>query len=944
MLGPLEIQDGPQLLALGTPRVRTVCAILLVRPGSVVSVEQFVDELWPDRPPADARALVRGYLSRLRQALRRGPSGPAGAGLLVTHKPGYLLRVAEHELDRHRFERLTAAARAARDAGEPRRCVELFREAHQQWRGEPFADVPRTASVAAAANWLTELRLAAAEEQFDTAMDSGDDTAVIRELSELVTAHPLRERLVAQLMVALCRHGRPADALDRYERTRRSLAEVLGADPGPELQQLHRQILNGDPALSGPATARVYTLPVARGPRPRQLPRAVSTFVGRDDELSRLRKLLDEQRAGRGSQVVVIHGAPGVGKSALATHAGNLWLDRFPDGQLYVNLRGASPGVDSLPAVEALGRFLRALGVSAADVPRDVEEAAGLFRTLVADRQMMVLLDNAATAGQIRPLLPAGVGSVVLVTSRANLAALDGTAHLHLAPLSPYESYEMLERLIVDARPGDDRAIRRLAELCGHLPLGLHLAASRLRTRPAWSVEHLVERLADERHRLTELAAGDLAVRSSFSVSYAALRDGGGPGGGATARAFGLLGVLRVAEFDLRLVAALLNTAQAAADLVIERLLEAHLVEETKPGRYQMHDLVQLFARELAAAQFPVEETGAALTRVLGFYLATVQHANRLVYPHRAHYPLPKADGVAAELAGRDDAYRWLEQERPNMVAVIRQALPGAAEHAGLGVALTLALHWFFAHGGYIDDHVDLGEQIVGVTARLGDRRLEAYAHGTFAGALKVLRRIDAAISHTTVELSLCQQFGDRFGEQRALGNLGQLQLLRGDPVKAVGFIERQFEVARDIDAAVGQAFALMSLGQARFRLGHPEEAIGLLERSLAWFDEVGDDLFTYGALGELGQIYLSLGRFQQGVTAFTRGLECARRVDYRLGEAWALARLARAWALSGSGDEARGCVAEAVALNAAFSGTRLGSELVAECAEVLVLAGGSRA
>ncbi|TDV56561.1 AfsR/SARP family transcriptional regulator [Actinophytocola oryzae] len=914
VLGPLEVCDRSAVVDLGPPRTRVVCGLLLVRPGDLVAIERFVDELWPRQPPREARALVRGYVSRLRHALR---TAPGGADRVVTRKPGYLLRVRDQELDLHRFEGLVTQARAARDLGDPRRAADLFRAAHDLWRGEPFADVPHTASIAATATWLTEQRLATREEWFDAALAAGQAEEVVTDLTELTSAHPLRERLAGQLMLALYRCGRQAEALEQYRRIYRVLGEEVGVEPGAELLRLHHRILDADPALHA-------TAPVAAAARtPRQLPRDLPTLVGRDSELAELTARLDT-----GTPVVVLHGAPGVGKSALAIRAAHLSAFRFPDGQLHVNLRGATPAVSPLSSAEALHQLLRALGIT--EVPGDPDEAAALLRTVAAGRRSLVVLDNAATAAQVRLLLP---GCTVLITSRTRLEALEGAIYLHVGPLSPTAATAMLDGLVSDGRPNaEPEAIRRLAELCGHLPLGLHVAAARLNARPSRRVLDLVERLADERDRLTELAAGDVAVRTSLAVSHTALNDSDNPTDRSAAWALCLFGLLPVTEVDLDLAAAVLDTTPPAADRIVERLLNAHLVEETAPHRFHMHDLTRLFANELGAALVPEERQRAALTRLLNHYLSTTGHANALVYPHRAHHPAPEVTTPPKPLTDSEQALRWLDEQRRNVIAVVRRSWDGPPEHARLGVALALALHWYLLSGGNDPrDTIAFQEEAVAAAERLGDRRSQAYAHGNLSGNLRHIGELDRACAHGAAELAICRELGDRFGEQRALGNLGHTHLLARRPDEAISCLERQLAIAREIDAPIGQAFALVNLGKAHHQLGRSEDAIGMIEVGLAWYEEIGDHYRQCDAHEVLARIHLDLGRYDRAVDLMTRTLDDVHRIGYRFGEIWALTVLAQAHRLSGNREKARHYAEKAIANSDDLRGTQARTEALAE-------------
>ncbi|GAB3832468.1 hypothetical protein GCM10027610_024670 [Dactylosporangium cerinum] len=421
--------------------------------------------------------------------------------------------------------------------------------------GEALEGIPLTTDrLAATARRFEDRRLTAVEHLIDARIESGRHAETIGELQTWIATHPLRERLWEQLMLAMYRDGRQADALAAYQRLRERLIEDVGVEPSPSVRALQSRILAADPALATPHRDAPDPVSLSAGHKPRQLPLDVATFVGRDDELTRARPLLDPQGDYRPQPVLVIHGAPGVGKAAFAVRLANLSSASFPDGQLYVNLHGATPGVAPVPASEALGRWLRTLGIAATDLPHDVEERAALFRSLVADRRMLILLDNAATADSVRPLLPGSPGTAVVITSRAGLAILDGSLDMHLGPLSPQASRAMLDKLIGPARTTrEPEATQRLAALCDFLPLALHLAAARLKARPSWTVSHLVSRLLDERHRLVELATGDVGVRCSLSVGCTALRDSADPDDRAAAQAFCLLGALRVTHFHLEL-------------------------------------------------------------------------------------------------------------------------------------------------------------------------------------------------------------------------------------------------------------------------------------------------------------------------------------------------------------------------------------------------------
>ncbi|WP_158578496.1 tetratricopeptide repeat protein [Spongiactinospora rosea] len=667
------------------------------------------------------------------------------------------------------------------------------------------------------------------------------------------------------------------------------------------------------------------------GGRPRQLPLDIATFTGRDRELSTIAGLLDPASAGTGP-VVVVHGPPGVGKSALAVRAASRSSGQYPDGDLYVNLRGATPGTAALDPAEALGRFLRALGLPAAEVPADAEEAAALFRSQVADRRLTILLDNAATAAQVRPLLPGTSRSAVLITSRTGLATLEGATHLRLGPLEPDAAQEMLARLIGTARTAEHPPdTRRLAELCDHLPLGLQIAASRLKTRPDWTVGTLVERLADERYRLSELDADESAVRGGLELSHAGLARSANPADRAAALALCMSGLVPVTGFDAHLVASLIETTAIEADRAIERLLDAHLIEVAAPGRFHMHDLIRLFARELAEGTVLHGQANAAITRVLGHYVATAYRAAQMAYPNRIHYSVPDIEARAKAFGDPGEAHRWLEDERANLRAMIRRSWGGSDEHARLGLWLTLALHWHLIVGCYLDDAVELNVQAVAQARRLGDRYAQAMAHSALGAGYMQLGRLGDAETALKAELAICRETGNRVGEQRAQGNLGVLYLLWARPEEAIVHLEGQLATAQEIKVTVGEMFARHAMGKAYRLLGRYTEAIELVERALAWYEETGDDYSASATLEQLGLIHIDLGRLEAAADLLSRSRERARQGHHRGGEVEALIALARTWRLRGAPDKALDCAEEAIAIASSIGAIRLGAQARAE-------------
>jgi DNA-binding SARP family transcriptional activator len=620
VLGPLEVTDGRRRVWIPSAKQRMLLAALLLRAGELVTLDQLAEAIWGDALPDDPRKVVQTYISRLRHLL--GDAGP-----IHSQPEGYVLTVARDEVDLGRFEMLLEQARETADSGDRHREAALLREALGLWRGEPLADMSSAALHREVVARLAEQRLEALHRRIDAELALGRHAELVAELRALTERHPLREQVWAQLMTALYRCGRQADALAAYQRVRRLLAEELGMDPGPELRALHQAILTGDPALMVPVTSARRGAWVGQF----QLPVDVADFVGRVGLIDQVTSLLDDDRR---VLIVALSGPAGVGKTALAVHVAHRLVGRFPDGQLYVDLHGAAAGPRPLQPLEVLGRFLRALGMEPAAVPASLEEASGAFRSWVAGRRVLVVLDNAADAAQVVPLLPASAGCGVLVTSRRVLAGLAGAAHRHLDGLADAEVLELLGCLAGQERmAAEPEAAAEVARCCGSLPLALRIAGARLAARPAWPVRALAERLADQERRLDELEMGEVGVRASFQVSHQQLHCSDDPVDREAAGAFGLLGMLHGPEVGAPVAAWLLDASEPAAERVLERLVDAQLLQTPAPGRYRLHDLLRLYARELAHQHHPGPARAAALTRALGFYMASAWRTLALLRP-----------------------------------------------------------------------------------------------------------------------------------------------------------------------------------------------------------------------------------------------------------------------------------------------------------------------
>jgi tetratricopeptide (TPR) repeat protein len=910
----------------------------------VVSTDHLVDQLWGEAPPPTARNLVQVYVSRLRRALHRGRDRSAAAPVLATRSPGYLLRVEPGELDLDRFEGLTTQARRAAADGDLEGAAERWRAALALWRGPPLAGAASEVLRRTAVPRLEEARLVALEERLEVDLGLGRHAQLVGELEALVAAHPDRERLCRQLMLALYRSGRQAEALAVYRSARLALVEELGLEPGPALQQLERAILTNDPALAPPApamAARPVASAAATGwraasPVPCQLPADVGDFTGRDEPLARLRDLLGGEPSSPGISVVVcvISGTAGVGKTALAIHAAHRLAERFPDGQLYVNLHGATSGLRPLHPLGVLGRFLRGLGVEGSAIPTEVEEAAARFRSQIASRRLLVVLDNARDAAQVHPLLPASPGCGVLVTSRRVLAALDAAHHLHLDVLCPQEAIELLGRLTGQQRiAAEPEATAHLAHWCGGLPLALRIAGARLAARPGWPVGALTERLADQQRRLDELELGEMGVRASFQVSYQELEASADPLDRAAARAFGLLGVVDGPDVSLPVAAHLLDQPRQVAERVLERLVDAHLLETPSPGRYRLHDLLRLYARELARTLHPESERAAALRRAFGLYVATAWRTLSLLRP--GDYRLARADDRwtkgGLEFADEKEALGWLEAERANLLAAVQQAAATPGVPATIAVQLSQALFGFFLVHSYWQDWVRVNQTALGVARRVGDRAAQAQAHNDLGVGHLRQGRYEQALACLQESLAIYRELEDRRGQAASLGNLGLVYEWQGRYEQALACQQESLAIDRERGNRHGQAISLSNLGNVHQRQGRHAQALACLQESVAIYREVGDRQGEATSLGNLGEVHERQGRYDQALAYQQESLTVRRQLGDRDGQAYSLNDLGIVYRRQGRHAQALACLQESLAVRRELGDPRSQAETLRE-------------
>lgn len=825
ILGPLEVRRQGRSIDLGGQRAQLALSALLLEAGQIVTTDSLAEMLWAEDPPASARTQLHILISQLRKAL-----GERHA--IETVPGGYRVNPDEAVIDAHVVERLIADGRQRRDPS-------AYRTALTMWRG-PVLDGRHGHE----AERLAELRLSASEEWAELELEHGDAALVVEALTPLVADHPHREGVRAQLMIALDRVGARQAALRLYHEGRQRLEDELGIEPGAELQKAARTVL-GSTAASVPA----------------QLPGDITRFTGREADVEELCDLVT-----RGP--VAISGPAGIGKSALAIHVAHRVAERFPDGQLYVNLHGFTPEAQPVEAADVLGRFLRALGVAAASIPADEGEAAAEFRTLTHGRRLLIVLDNAAGAEQLAPLLPGSATCGVLITSRRTPQL--ALTHRWLDVLEPREARALLARFAGAARlEREPEAVEDVVRLCGGLPLAMTILGARLVTSPGLPVRALADRLADEHRRLAELAVDDQAVRSSFSASYTDL-------GAAEARLFRLFGLLDVVTMSVPVAAALAGLGESDTAALLDRLVDIQLMEACGPGRYRMHDLLRLFARERAMSEESAGERARAVHRALHCYVATARRAALTVEPRI----MWRIDWVPEDLAhpgehleNTEHVLEWVEAESENLVAAARQAVAG--DDPAIGAYLGACLDTPLEHRAAWREQLALAEITLEAARYTGDPR----HHG--------------------------------LGQN----DLGWAKFALGREHEALAAFDLALEWWLPIHYDTGVALALHGRGTTLRALERYEESLAALRQAMALWRVTGHERHVSSCLTGIGLTHQRRGDHAQAIAAHERSVELARTTGARVTEIMALGNLGEAYRLDGQKARAATTFREALRL-----------------------------
>ncbi|MEV4536733.1 BTAD domain-containing putative transcriptional regulator [Asanoa sp. NPDC049518] len=879
-LGPMRVWDGAGWSPITAAHHRILLAVLLAR-GAPVPKDRLVDEIWGERPTRTASTALNGYVMRLRQLLRA-----ADAGDVVSRAAGYELVTPDDAVDIDVFERLSRSGKHYLAEGRIADAARQLSAALALWHGPALADVPATPTVAAEAARLEQLRLAVREEQFGARLELGQHAEIVEELAALAREQPLRERLSQLLMIALYRCGRRAEALEVYRNVRAALVAEFGIEPGPDLRDLEHAVLTDDRTLAAPAVSPVT---------PAQLPAAVADFSGRDGELA----VLDALVADRPVPPVVITGLPGVGKTALAVRWGQSVRDRFPDGQLYLDLRGSSPRPPLQPTA-ALAHLLQALGVPAEDIPAEPDEAVGLYRSVTAARRLLVILDNAAAPDQVRPLLPGGGACMVVVTSRDQLRGLtarEGAAALRLGVLAPVEAQALVRALVPGAGAADSA---ELARLCGYLPLAIRIAAANLRARSTPVADYNARLAAGDRlAALTVAGDATTATVTAFDLSYRALDP-------APRRLFRLLGVAPGDLVTASGAGALAAVPTAEAETLLDTLARAHLLEPTGGGQYRWHDLVRLYAQRRSGDD---PDARAALDRLYAHYLSTMNAVADRLYPHVVRLPYPPGD---VDVESEKDASDWVEAERDNIIAAIMAAGP---EHREAAWRLADQLRWHLDFTAPSAAWLPVTEAALAHAQADGNPLGLAAAHLSRATVLLAASRYPAALEEFGQALGFARTAGWAEGEASALSNLAHVAFETGDLDRAARHTVEALDIDIRIGRTAGRLARLANLGNIRLQQGRLAEAIAHCGQVVELEAVVGHWHGQGTAHGCIGEALLLLGRPQEALAYLTTALETHRRLGARSCEADTLRLLATANGTIGHTDTAREMAGQALAI-----------------------------
>jgi DNA-binding SARP family transcriptional activator/tetratricopeptide (TPR) repeat protein len=896
VLGPLEVWTERGRLNLRGPKQQHVLAVLLLSNDRMVPVDRLVDAAWQGNLPATAMHQVRKIIADLRKNL--------GDKLIVTDGPGYRMHLGDEQLDLNLFDLRLARADEAIASGLPENAAIQLDLGLQLWRDTALCGLGGPV-LGPAIMQLDERRLAATERLIDLRLSLGQAAAVVTELHLLVQRHPLRENLRAQLMLALYRTGRQAEALRAYVDARRVLADELGVDPGPHLSRLYEQVLRGDPELDVRPVAPAIRLgpppAIVEEPAtsPNMLPYSLPDFAGRAAELA---SVVERATAAtdRGRLVIVtIDGMAGVGKTSLALHASYAIADRFPDGQLFIDLRGHVEGTEPLDPMEALEQLLQAVGAGGEQIPDELAARSAMWRARMAGKRMLVVLDDAVDIGQIRPLLPGAAGCLLLVTSRARITDLDGVAPISLRPMTDQESIDMLGRIIGEAQVSESaEEVRELVEVCGHLPLALRIVAARLRNRPMWTVADLVRRLRVEDQRLDELSVGNRSVSTAIEMSYRRLPFN-------ARRLFRYIGMTLGKDFGVHAAAAIADMPLAPTGRILEGLLDAQLLHQPHPDRYTLHGLLREYALRAGRAEDTESQRQEAFRRLLDFYLVTAGEAAARIHPGRRRLPLrvtPPAAGLPP-LDSQADGLAWFDQEQDGLFAAIAHI----AEHGPdlHGSHLPRAMASYLQIRGRLHNHVDMLRVALSAAARSGDRTMEVMNLGALSSVQWQMGKVGEVFDNMWRALSIAEESGDRESEGECLSRIGLLSQSVGRYTDALSYLERALAIHRETGNLFEEGVTLSSLSVVHLALGQYQSARDVGHTAMLLHRQLNHGVYTVSTMETIAAAELELGDHAAAEDVLERAMRRTQDIGFRAGEAMVLMRQADADRRMGRLDDA---------------------------------------
>ncbi|WP_067793688.1 AfsR/SARP family transcriptional regulator [Actinomadura formosensis] len=851
VIGPVELWIDGRRRDLGTTKERCVLAVLLLNPRQPVPAEALIRRVWDDAPPAKARQSLYSYMTRLRHRL----DGVDGAEL-VSRQGSYLIDVADESVDLQRFRLLRDQARAIAESGDEEYALDHYRRAAALWRAEPLADL--TGGWAARARHTLEQELlTAAFERIDVELRRGHHADLVHELSDLAERHPQDQRPVERLMVALYRCGRQAEALEVYRRTHDLFVQESGTDPGPGLRDLQQRILRTDPALLRvPGTQLNVDRP------PHNLPHDSRAFAGRDAELRQLLDMVPSAREpGSGVTVISLDGMPGVGKTALAVRLAHRLAERFPDGQIFLELHAHDARRDPVDPAEALDTLLRMIGVPATRVPRTLGERAALWRSQLASSRAILVLDDAAGHDQVRPLLPASAGCLVIVTSRRRLTGLHDSFPLSLDVLPVRDAAALFTGIAGAGRARGGADVTAVVERCGRLPLAVLMAASRLRHRRAWDVGDLLARLDADDRRLDELRDESREITAVFEVSYrglpAPLRD-----------AFRVFGLHPGPDLTAHTAAAALARPVREAERVLEELLDRHLITEPVGGRYRFHNLVHDYARRLAGELDPPDARRGTVHRILDFYLAAADLANRRL-SRSGGTPAGRPPADLPPLADEAAAAAWFSAEHDCLLNAAAEAERTGLPRHVTGFARLLAGH--LESRGRWDEAERLHTRAIAVLRTQQDRRGLARALADRSLVRFRSGEYDLALEDAEKALMIFRSLGERRGEADILGHISLIHWHRSRLPEALARCREALDIRRSIGDRHGEARSLDHAAIFLEFAGEYREAERLRLRALAIFTELDDPRGRTMALNNMGDLVLRMGNVETAVEYYER-------------------------------------------------------------------------